>query len=153
MAAPASPAKLASVSDSPKPIGAVAAGILLFIAGLVVGVYALEQFRTERDQLAIAARAEGTVTGHLNGRPIVAFTLPGGDRVSFTAAPTSGYPEGAKVPVLYRMDQPSNAIIDRPLVRWGRYVALGALSLVVMAVGAYIAHAARRYDARRASTD
>jgi len=139
------------VSDRPNPIGAAAAGILLFIAGLVVGVYALEQFRSERDQLAMAARAEGTVTGHLNGRPIVAFTLPDGDRVRFTGTATRGYSEGMRVPVLYRMDQPSNAIIDRPLVRWGRYGGLGALSLVVMVAGGLLARAARNYDARRAS--
>ena len=137
--------------NRPNPIGAAAAGMLLLIAGLVVGVYTLEEFRNEQDRLAIAARAEGTVTGHLNGHPIVTFTLAGGDRVSFTGMPASGYPEGTKVDVLYRMDQPSNAIIDRPVARWGRYVGLGALSAMVMAVGAYIARAARRYDERRQS--
>lgn len=137
--------------DRPNPIGAAAAGMLLFIAGLVVGVYTFEEFRNEQDRLAIAARADGTVTGHLNGHPIVTFTVPGGDRVSFTGTPARGYPDGAAVPVLYRMDQPSNAIIDRPFVRWGRYAALGALSAMVMGVGAYIARAARRYDERRHS--
>ena len=132
-------------------MGAAAAGILLFIAGLVVAVYTLEAFRSEQDRLSIAARAEGTVTGHLNGHPIVTFTVPGGDRVSFTGTPASDYPEGTKVDVLYRMDQPSNAIIDRPVARWGRYAALGALSAFVMGVGAYIARAARRYDERRHS--
>jgi hypothetical protein len=140
------------VSDKTHPIGAAAAGILLFIAGLAVGVYTFEEYRNEQDRLAIAARADGTVTGHLNGRPIVTFTVPGGDRVSFTAEPARGYPEGTKVPVLYRMDQPSTAIIDRPWLRWGRYVALGILSGIVMGVGAYITRAARRYDVSRLST-
>jgi uncharacterized membrane protein (DUF485 family) len=49
------------------------------------------------------------------------------------------------------MDQPATAIIDRPTVRWGRYVALGVLSGIVIGVGAYIARAARRYDERRSS--
>ncbi len=133
------------MSDKAHPIGAAASGILLFIAGLAVGVYAFEQFRGEQDRLAIALRADGTVTSHVNGHPIVTFTVPGGDRISFTGTPVRGYPEGTKVDVLYRMDEPSNAIIDRPLVRWGRYAALGALSLAVMAVGLYVARVARRY--------
>jgi hypothetical protein len=114
----------------------------------VVLVYAFEQFRGEQDRLAIAVRASGTVTGHLNRHPIVTFTLPGGDRVSFTAttAGSDDYPAGKTVDVLYRMDQPSNAIIDRPYARWGRYALLGGLSLVAMAVGAAVARAARRYD-------
>jgi hypothetical protein len=139
------------LASKASPLGAAAAGILLFIAGLSVGVYTFEEFRAEQDRLAIAVRADGAVTGHLNGRPIVTFTLPGGDRVSFTGTPTSGYPEGTKVDVLYRVDQPSNAIIDRPAARWGRYVALGVLSGIVMGVGAYIARAARRDDERRGS--
>lgn len=124
----------------------------MFVAGLVVGLYTFEEFRNEQDRLAIAVRADGTVTSHLNGHPIVTFTLPGGDRVSFTGTSASGYPEGTKVPVLYRLDQPSNAIIDRPYIRWGRYGLLGGLALVVMIVGAYVAHAARNHDARRPST-
>jgi hypothetical protein len=134
------------------PIGAAAAGILLFIAGLVVGVYAFEEFRNEQERLAIAVRAEGTVSGHLNGHPLVTFTIPDGDRISFTGAPSSGYPDGSKVDVLYEIDRPSNAIIDRPFVRWGRYGLLGALSLVVMALGASVANAARHHDERRSSS-
>jgi hypothetical protein len=140
------------VSESrPNPIGAAAAGLLLFIAGLVVAVYTFEQYRTEQDHLSIAARADGTVTGKLNGRPVVSFTLPGGDRVSFTATNVGrdDYPEGKKVAVLYRMDQPSNAIVDRPRARIARYALLGGLSLAVMALGAYVSRAARNFDARR----
>ena len=139
------------MASKANPIGAAAAGILLFIAGLSVGAYTFEEFRAEQDRMALAMRADGTVTGHLNGRPIVTFTLPGGDRVSFTGTPTNAYRDGTKVDVLYRIDQPSNAIIDRPTVRWGRYVALGVLSGIVMGVGAYIARAARRDDERKSS--
>ena len=141
------------MSDKAHPIGAAAAGILLFIAGLVVAVYTFEQYRAEQDHLSIAARAEGTVTGRLNGRPVVSFTVPGGDRVSFTATNVGrdDYPEGKQVDVLYRIDQPSNAIVDRPRARAARYALLGGLSLAVMAVGAYVARAARNYDARRAA--
>ena len=141
------------MSDSPNPIRAAAAGILLFIAGLAVGVYTFEEYRTEADRLAIAARADGIVTGHLNGRPLVTFVIPGGDRVSFTATTVGrdDYREGKKVDVLYRMDKPTEAIIDRPHARWGRYIALGGLAAIVMGLGAYIARAARRYDVSRLS--
>ena len=105
-------------------LAAVAAGILTFILGLSVGVWGLEQWRAERDRFSIAARADGTVAGHLNGRPLVAFTLPSGDRISFTAtnAGRDDYPVGKRVPVLYRMDRPSDAVIvvrarDGPVTR------------------------------------
>jgi len=136
---------------SDRPVGAVAAGILIFVAGLVVGVWGLEQARAEQDRLAIAARADGTVTGHLNGHPQIAFSLPSGDRVSFTAAVGGDdYPAGKRVDVLYRMDHPSDAMLDRPHARWARNGLIGVLSIATMALGAYIAWYARNYDLRRA---
>ena len=132
------------------PMGAVAAGILIFVLGLSVGIWTIEQARAEQERLAAAARAEGTVTSHLNGHPVVSFTLPGGDRVSFTETNAGGgYPVGRKVDVLYRMDLPSSAVIDRPRARWLRPALLGALSAVIMAFGGYIAWYARNYDLRR----
>ena len=133
------------------PFGAVAAGILLFVAGLIVGVWTLEQARSERDRLAAAARADGTVTSHLHGRPVVSFPLPGGDRVSFTATNVGrdDYPVGKRVDVLYRMDAPSDAVIDRPRARWARTALLGSLSIAVMALGAWVSWHARKYDARQ----
>ena len=130
------------------PVGAVAAGLLLFIAGLAVGLWTIEQYRTERDRLELAARVDGTVTGHLNGRPIVTFSLPNGDRVSFTATTVGrdDYPSGKRVDVLYRADMPSEAVLDRPHARWARTGLLAALSLAVMALGGYVAWYARRYD-------
>jgi hypothetical protein len=141
------------VSD--KPIAAVFAGIVLFIAGLAVGVWTLEQWRGERERLSIAARAEGTVSSHLNGRPIVTFPLPNGDRVTFTVrnAGRDEYPVGARVDVLYRIDQPTEAVIDRPRVRRTRTAVLGVVSLAVMALGAYVSWYARNYDARRAARE
>lgn len=133
------------------PVGAVAAGLLLFLAGLVVGVWTLEQYRSEQDRLALAWRADGTVSGHLNGRPIVSFSLPGGDRVSFTATTVGrdDYPVGKRVDVLYRADVPSEAVIDRPRARWARTGLLAALSLAVMALGAYVSWYARHDDRQR----
>ena len=133
------------------PVGAVAAGLLLFVAGLVVGVWTMEQWRAEQDRLSIAVRAEGTVSGQLNGHPLVTFTLPGGDRVSFTASNVGrdDYRVGKKVDVLYRPDLPSQAVVDRPRARWVRTALLGALSIAVMAFGAYVSWYARRVDMRR----
>jgi hypothetical protein len=111
----------------------------------------MEQFRSEQDRLAASGRVQGTVTGHLNGRPVVTFPLPAGDRVTFTAhnVGRDDYPVGKKVDVLYRLDQPTDAIIDRPRVRQVRSGLLGTLSLAVMAFGAYLAWYARQYDARQ----
>jgi hypothetical protein len=136
-------------SNHGHPIGAVAAGILMFVAGLVVGVWTIEQWRSEQDRLAAAARAEGTVTGQLNGHPMVTFTLPAGDRVSFTATAVSqgDYRVGSRVDILYPMDMPSHAVIDRPRARLMRTALLGVLSAAVMAVGGYVAWYARHYDA------
>jgi len=136
-------------------LGAVAAGILIFIIGLALGVWGFEQWRAEQDRLAISARADGTVTDHLNGHPMIAFTLPSGDRVTFTAANAGrdNYPVGKRVDVAYRIDRPAEAIIDSPHARFARHglVALGALAL--MAFGAYLSWHARNYDLRRASQE
>ena len=123
----------------------------MFIAGLSIGVWGLEQWRSERDRLEIAARAEGTVTGQLNGHPMVSFSLPSGDRVSFTArsVASADYPSGTKVDVLYRMDVPSDAVIDRPRARLARNGLIAALSLGAMAFGAYLSWYARHHDLRR----
>jgi Protein of unknown function (DUF3592) len=134
-------------------MAAVAAGILIFIIGLSVGVWGVEQWRAERDRLSTAARAEGTVAGHLNGRPLVAFTLPSGDRITFTATTVGrdDYPVGKQVPVLYRMDRPSEAVIDRPGARWARHALVAVAALALTAFGGCLAWYARTYDARRAA--
>jgi hypothetical protein len=136
----------------PNPLGAVAAGILMFVIGLVIGGFAIELARSDQERLAAAWRAQGTVTGELNGRPLVAFTLPNGDRVSFTATSVARneYRVGHAVDVLYRPDLPSDAVIDRPRARWTRNALLGVAAAAMMALGAYVAWYARNYDARRA---
>ena len=128
------------------PTAAVAAGILIFVAGLVLAVWTFEQWRAEQDRLAIAARAEGTVSGHLNGRPRIAFSLPSGDRITFTAINVGrdDYPVGKKVDVLYRRDLPSEAIVDRPRARWARTALLGSLAIAAMALGGYVSWYARQ---------
>ena len=114
-------------------------------------MWGLEQWRAERDRLAIAARAEGTVTGQLNGHPMVSFPLPSGDRVTFTASAVASadYPSGTKVAVLYRMDVPSEAVIDRPGARRARHALIAFGAIALMAFGGYLSWYARNYDARR----
>jgi hypothetical protein len=133
------------------PLVAVAAGLLLFVAGLVSGVWTFEQWRSDHERLLAAGRADGTVTGHLNGHPVVSFALANGDRITFTARDVGGdgYREGKRVDVLYRNDQPADAVIDRPHARWARIALLGALSLAIMAFGAYMSWYARNADMRR----
>jgi hypothetical protein len=94
------------------------------------------------------------VTGAVNGHPLVTFAQPGGDRITFTAreVPASKYPDGSGVDVLYRIDDPSDAIVDRPAARRARPLMLGGLALLVMAFGAYVSWYARhRDDQRRAA--
>ena len=139
------------MSGEAKPLTAVAAGILLFILGLSIGVWGFEQWRAEQDRLAVAARAEGIVTGHLNGRPMVSFSLPSGDRVNFTATNVGrdDYPVGKKVDVLYRMDLPTEAAIDRPRARLARHGLAAVGAIVLTALGGYVSWSARNYEARR----
>jgi hypothetical protein len=131
------------------------AGILIFVVGLVLGVWAFERARTEQDRLSIAAHADGTVSGHINGRPQISFSLPSGDRVSFTATTVGrdDYPVGKKVDVLYRRDLPSDAIVDRTRARWARNALLGSLAIAAMALGAYVAWYARNYEMRGAGRE
>ena len=84
---------------------------------------------------------------------MVSFALPSGDRVSFTAraVDSAGYPAGTKVAVLYRMDLPSEAVIDRPRSRLARHGLAAAGALALMAFGGYLAWYARNYDLRRAA--
>ena len=132
------------------PMVAVAAGILMFVAGLVIGVWGFEQARSEQDRLAASARAEGTVTGHVSGHPQISFTLPDGDRVSFTArVGGDDYPVGKTVDVLYRLDRPSEAVIDRARARWARNALGGVGALLLMAFGAYLSWYARHYEFER----
>lgn len=137
------------------PLVAVAAGILMFVAGLSLGVWGFEHWRAEQDRLSISARTDGTVAGHLNGHPMVSFSLPSGDRITFTALTVGrdDYPVGKRVDVVYRMDLPSDAILDRPHARYARhgFIAIGALML--MALGGYVSWYARNYDARVASSE
>jgi hypothetical protein len=139
------------------PVRATLSGILLFAIGVAIGAGAFESYRRERDQLKGWQRADGRVVQllpHAGGqpRPIVGFTAAGGDHIRFTSpAPGRTYAVGDAVPVLYPVVDPSAARIDTPVIRWARTAYAAAGSLVLMALGAYVAWFARRADVQRHS--
>lgn len=137
------------------PIGAAYAGVFLFIVGVAIGVGALESNRRERDRLQGWLRADGTVVALLAGangtRPQVAFSAAPGERVSFTVQQSEGrqYVIGERVPILYRAEQPEGARLDPRAARWTRNALAAGASLILMALGGYVAWSARQWDARR----
>src|SRR3982751_1597773 len=134
------------------PVRATLAGIFLFVIGLGIAGGAFTNYRRERDQYAGWQRADGQVVQMLQpptgrARPIVGFTAADGTRIRFTAVMprgTGSYKTGDAVTVLYPIDEPSAARIDSPVVRWARPVYAACGSIVLMALGAYVAWYARR---------
>jgi hypothetical protein len=141
------------VSDH--PLGAVYAGVFLFIVGVAIGVSILEINRRERDRLQGWLRADGTVVALFAGangtRPQVAFTAANGERVSFTLQQSAArqFVIGERLPVLYRAEEPGAARVDPRTARWTRNALAAGAALVLMALGAYVAWYARQWDARR----
>ena len=140
---------------SDHPLGAVYAGVFLFIVGVAIGVSILEINRRERDRLQGWLRADGTVVALLAGangtRPQVAFTAANGERVSFTLQQSAArqFVIGERLPVLYRAEEPGAARVDPRTARWTRNALAAGAALVLMALGAYVAWYARQWDARR----
>jgi hypothetical protein len=139
---------------SEHPVAAAYAGVFLFIIGVAIGVGALEVNKRERDRLQGWLRADGTVVALLAGtngtRPQVAFSSASGERVSFTLQQSSErqYVIGEGVPVLYRAEQPGDARLDPRTARWTRTALAAGTSLILMALGGYVAWYARQWDAR-----
>jgi len=140
---------------SEHPVAAAYAGVLLFIIGVAIGVASLEVNRRERDRLQGWLRADGTVVALLAGangtRPQVAFNAANGDRISFTLQQSGSrqYVLGESLPVLYRADDPGAARLDPRTARWTRNALTTGASLILMALGGYVAWYARQWDARR----
>ena len=139
---------------SDHPVAAAYAGVLLFIIGVAIGVGALEINRRERDRLTGWLRTDGTVVALLAGangtRPQVAFNAANGERVSFTLVQPGArqYVVGERVPVLYRPEEPGAARLDPRTARWTRNALAAGASLILMALGGYVAWYARQWDAR-----
>lgn len=133
------------------PIRAALAGILLFVIGLAIGIGAFENYRRERDAIAGWTAADGKVVQILQStsgsRPIVAFTADDGTRIRFTAAVPRGagtYQVGNTVRVLYPPGDPAAARLESTVIRFARPAFAGAGSIVLIALGGYLAFYARR---------
>jgi len=139
------------------PLTAAYAGVFLFIVGIALGVYLWELNRRETAQIEGWLRTDGTVTAAFgsgsSARVLVSFKTPAGDRINFTSRPRVLHrlDTGAAVAVLYPPFRPTNAVIDPAPMRRLRNAVLGVASIVVTALGAYVAWAARNRDARRQS--
>jgi hypothetical protein len=153
------------VSDRPDgvgghPLAATVAGLVLFVAGLLIGIGAIEADRTERERRVGTLQAEGIVIAQIKQSsansatfaPLVAFTTSSGERVTFTARDVDGTSAGmgSTLPVLYHAGNPADARIDRTVRHRVATAIAGAASVLLIALGAYVAWYARRWQAARA---
>ena len=138
------------------PLRAGFAGILLFVIGLAMAGGVFQVNRQEQEQLLGWQRADGTVVERLTRRspdgdrqiPLIAFTTPAGERISFTAKPSSGVPYYVNDPVkvLYHPTHPQDAVIDMSTRRWTRNALAGGVALLLLGIGGYVAWYASRWD-------
>lgn len=134
------------------PVRATLAGVLLFVIGVAIGGGAYENYRRERDRLLAWVPADGEVVQLLTSpegksRPVVGFRTNTGDRIRFTATgpgATGSHKVGDHVSVLYPAADPAAARIDAPAIRWARSIYAGVGSVILMALGAYLAWYARQ---------
>jgi hypothetical protein len=128
---------------------AALAGVLLSVIGLAIGIGAFENYRRDRERLQGWTRTNGEVMQLLQAssgtRPIVSFTAADGTRIRFTALVPRGssYKAGDTVTVVYPPDDLSAARIDSAFVRLARPMFAAAGSIVLMALGGYVAFYAR----------
>ena len=137
-------------------LGATIAGLVMFVAGLVIGATTLEADRTDRQRREGMVSTDGTVVTQIKQTtsegsayaPVIAFATASGERVSFTAgaADSSTYHLGAAVRVLYRPGNPADARIDLTAARRIRTLIAGGASVLLMALGGYVAWYARRVE-------
>lgn len=143
------------------PLRAAFAGVLLFAVGVAIGVSLLRTHLQDRERLREWSRADGTVIELLTRRsvegevtvPLIAFTSAAGDRVSFTAGTDvkgSGVYINAPMKVLYRPENPQEAVIDPAGRRRLRNVLAGAAALLLMALGGHVAWYASRWENKTA---
>ena len=139
------------------PLRAAFAGVLLFAIGLAIAGGLLRTSRQDHERLQGWQRVDGTVVELLKRRspegevtvPLIAFTTASGDRVSFTSATErKGSPlyVDASIKVLYRLENPQDALIDPSARRWTRNALAGGAALILMALGGYVAWFASRWD-------
>jgi hypothetical protein len=138
------------------PLRAASAGILLFVIGLAIagGVYQVNE--QEEERLIGWLHADGTVVELLKRRspagdisiPLIAFTTPSGERISFSVAggKESTYYVTASVPVVYPPNHPQDAEIDQRARRWTRNALAGGAALILILLGGYVAWYASRWQ-------
>ncbi len=138
------------------PMRAALGGILLFVIGLAMagGVYQVN--RQEQEQLLGWQRADGTVVELLTRRspdgerqiPLIAFTTPAGERISFTAKPSTRAPYyvNDSVKVQYHPAHPQDAVIDTSARRWSRNALAGGTAVLLLGLGGYVAWYASRWE-------
>ena len=134
------------------PVRATLAGVLLFVIGVAIGAGAYENYRRERDRLQAWVQADGEVVELLTSaegktRPVVRFKTNAGNLMRFW--PTGpganhSYKVGDRVPVLYPAADPGAARVDTPGIRWARSLYAGVGSVILMALGGYVAWYARQ---------
>jgi hypothetical protein len=134
------------------PVRATLAGVLLFVIGVAIAGGAYENYRREQDNLLAWVRVDGEVvqletTAEGESRPVVGFKTNSGDLIRFRPTGrdnTASYKVGDRVPLLYPAADPGAARIDSPARRWARSVYAGVGSVILMALGAYLAWYARQ---------
>jgi hypothetical protein len=108
-----------------------------------------------------AQRATGTVVRYLESRdggntiyrPMVRFTTPGGDIVTFAgqlSAGTKRFAIGAQVPVVYPFGMPQQGRISTFTDNWLGATLAGAIGLLALVAGVFVRRAVRREQARGA---
>ena len=139
------------------PLRAAFSGVLLFVIGLGLAGGMLRINQQDQERLRGWSRADGTVIELLKRRtaegdvtvPLIAFTALSGERVSFTSATkNTGAPLyiNAPIKVLYRLENPQEALIDTSSRRWTRNALAGAAAVLLMALGGYVAWYASRWQ-------
>jgi hypothetical protein len=97
--------------------------------------------RVDGEVVQLETTAEG------ESRPVVGFKTNSGDLIRFRPTGrdnTASYKVGDRVPLLYPAADPGAARIDSPARRWARSVYAGVGSVILMALGAYLAWYARQ---------
>jgi hypothetical protein len=143
------------------PLRAAFAGVLLFVIGLGIAGGLLRINRQEQDRLNGWQRVDGTVVELLKRRtldgevtvPLIAFTTPSGERVSFTGPGDRKGPSlyvDAAIKLLYRPGNPQDVVIDASSRRWTRNALAGGAAVILMVLGGYVAWYASRWENKSA---
>lgn len=136
----------------------IAARLLLALgaACLLLGAYLATK---TLDLDATAQRATGTVVRYMESRdgdaavyrPMVRFTTPRGDIVTFAGQLSTGsrrFEIGAQVPVVYPTAMPQQARVSTFTDNWLGVTAAGVVGLLALVAGVFIRRASRRELAR-----